>query len=274
MGNKASLPIGDCKCQICKKILRKPYQLSCKCKSNICKEHLNEIFSNNANKTLFKCKNCKTKLNLKKEDFKENSQLDLDLERHKYLGHKEHELALILEAKLDQIEKFVRNVKEVKIGEYSEKIYDHFYLLRNQIDIHRETVLEHVSQEEDREQTKLVIGEIHRLSSNVIEQLDLTENELRKKFMQKVTSYINEVNIDEKRKHFNEMLRDTPFLKAKYMKNLLNEYETKINQIQSELVEIEEKFVANFTYNQFKEFNQEIGSANKGINVFFFQVEI
>ena len=233
MGNKTSLSIGECKCQICKKILRKPYLLSFKCKSNICKEHLSEIFSNNANETLFKCEKCKTKLNLKKEDFKENRQLDLDLERHKYLGHKEQRLASILEAKLDEIDEFVRNVKEVKIGEYSEKIYDHFYLLRNKIDIKRETVLEHVSQEEDREQTTKVIEEINRLSSNLIEQLDLTEIEFSKKFMQKITSFINEVSIDEKRKHFNEKLRDITFLKAKYLENLLNEYETKMNQIKN-----------------------------------------
>jgi hypothetical protein len=87
-------------------------------------------------------------LNLNKEDFKENCQSDLDLERHKHLGHMEQNLASILEAKLDEMDKFVRNVKEVKLGEYSEKIYDHIYLLRNRIDIIRETVLEHVSQEE------------------------------------------------------------------------------------------------------------------------------
>ena len=56
------------------------------------------------------------------------------------------------------------------------------------------------------------------------------------------------------------------------MKNLLNEYETKINQIQSELVEIEEKFVTNLTYNRFKEFNQKIEKAYEGKNVFFYEI--
>jgi hypothetical protein len=248
--------------------------ISCQCKSTISKEHLNEILSNTVNVALFKCKKCKTKLNLKKEDFKRNTQLDLDLELHKYLGHKEQNLASILEAKLDTIDEFVRNVKEVKIGEYSKKIYDHFYLLRNKIDIHRETVLEHVSQEEDREQTTKVIEEINRLSSNLIEQLDLTEIELSKKFMQEITSFINEVNIDEKRKHLYEMYRDTTFFKymTKCMKNLLNEYETKMNQIQSGFAEIEDKFVTNLTFNQFKEFNQGIVRAFEGINFYFYEI--
>jgi hypothetical protein len=49
---------------------------------------LNRIFANNVTETFFECKNCKTKLNLSKEDLKENSQLNRDLGGHNYLSDK------------------------------------------------------------------------------------------------------------------------------------------------------------------------------------------
>ena len=61
MGNSASLSKGDCTCQLCNKILLKPILVPCKCKSNICQEHLNRIFSNSAEMAFFQCKKCKKK---------------------------------------------------------------------------------------------------------------------------------------------------------------------------------------------------------------------
>ena len=257
MGNSASLSKEDCTCQLCNKILLKPILVPCKCKSNICQEHLNSIFANNVTETLFECKKCKTKLNLLKEDLKENSQLDRDLEGHNYLSDKIKKLKSQFEAKLAETEKFVENLNEVKIAEYSQKIYDHFYSLRNEIDIKRETVLEQLYKN-DGEQNGDKIEEINSQSSNLIEQIDLTEKEFRKKFMQEITSFINEIDIDENRKSLYEMLRNTS-LSANDMVNKINECETKMKQMQSELAQIEQIFAARLRANKFK----ETGETNK-----------
>ena len=66
MSNSASLSKEDCTCQLCNKILLNPILVPCKCKSNICQEHLNSLFANNVTETFFECKKCKTKLNLLK----------------------------------------------------------------------------------------------------------------------------------------------------------------------------------------------------------------
>jgi len=264
MGNSASLSIEDCTCQLCKKILLKPILVPCKCKSNICQEHLNRInVSSNVTESLFECEKCKTKLNLLEEDLKENSQLNRDLERHNYLSSKIKKLKSRFEEKLAETEKFVQNLNEVKIAEYSNKIYDHFYSLRNEIDIKRETVLEQLYKD-DGEPNSDKIDEINSQSSHLIEQIDLTENEFRKKFTQEFTSFINEIDIDEKRQSLNEMLRNAS-LSAKDMENKINECETKMKQMQSQFARIEDKFAARLRANKFKEFNQSVvqGETNK-----------
>jgi hypothetical protein len=215
---------------------------------------LKRILANNATETFFECKKCKTKLNLLKEDFKENSQLNRDLEQHNYLSDKIKKLKSQFEEKLAETEKFVENLNEVKMEEYFQKIYDHFYSLRNEIDIKRETVLEQLYKY-DGEPNSDKIEEINRQSSNLIEQIYLTEKEFRKKFMQEITSFINEIDIDEKRKSLNEMLRNSS-LSANDMVNKINECETKMKQMQSELAQIEQIFAARLKANKFKKFNQ------------------
>jgi hypothetical protein len=155
----------------------------------------------------------------------------------------------------------------VKIEEYSQKIYDHFYSLRNAIDIKRETVLEQLYKD-DREPNSDKIEEINSQSSNLIEQIDLTEQEFRKKFMQEITSFINKIDIDEKRQSLYEMLRN-PSLSANDMVNKINECETKMKQMQSEGAQIEQRFAARLRANIFKEFNQsDVPGETKKSNIY------
>jgi hypothetical protein len=65
--------------------------------SNICQEHLNDLFSQNVQEALFECKKCKTKWNLIKADLKENTRLNLKLQRHVYLSKKCHALKLTID---------------------------------------------------------------------------------------------------------------------------------------------------------------------------------
>ena len=92
MDNNAASSLSVYTCQICDKILLKPMLLPCSAcensSSNICQEHLNDLFTQNRQEALFECKKCKTKLNLIKADLKENTHLNLELQRHVYLSKK------------------------------------------------------------------------------------------------------------------------------------------------------------------------------------------
>jgi len=254
-------------CQICNKILHKPFILPCSvCSksggSNICQEHLGEIFPNDAKKeAAFECKKCKTKLNLIKADLKENSQLNLDLQRHVYLSDDKRELILTLDAKLDEIEKYLVNLRDVKVKEYLVKIYDHFYVLRNDVDIKRETVLTKFHQNNNVEE----IEEINELSTNLIQQLDLTENEFRKGLMQEIESNIKgEVNIEEFKRRLNDKLRDIS-LREKDLEVLKIECESKLNQTQGNAIQIDKIFCERLKANKFREYNGvSSGTTKKG----------
>ena len=110
MGNNATSSISVFTCRICYKIVHKPMLFPCSVctsssnKNNICQEHLDVLFKGNAKKVLFECKKCKTNLSLKKTDFKENSQLDLELQHHVYLSHKKLKCKTTIDAKLDELE--------------------------------------------------------------------------------------------------------------------------------------------------------------------------
>jgi hypothetical protein len=179
----------------------------CRNSGNICQEHLNDLFPQNAQEALFECKKCKTKLNLIKADLKENTHLNLELQRHVYLSNKCQALKLTIDAKLDEIEQCLAEVNEVKVIEYKVKICDHFYLLRNEVDIKRETVLENSYGNRTEEKT----DEINRLSANLIEKLDSTEEEFHKNLRNEIERHTNGmINVEEHKRRLNEILRNIP----------------------------------------------------------------
>jgi hypothetical protein len=173
------------------------------------------------------------------------------LERFNYLSDKCKELKLIIETNFEVVEKWALHEGEVKIQEYSEQIGKRFFSLRNEIDLKRETVLE-IIHKADEEPNAEEIKEIHRQSSNLIEQLDLTENEFRRKFMHEIESFVDEINIDEHRQHLCEMLRSI-YLSEKEMENFKKKIEAKIKKIKKDFAQIDRKFVFSLKRNQFKE---------------------
>jgi hypothetical protein len=267
MGNNAASSLSVYTCQICNKILLKPVLLPCSvCRysksSNICQEHLNDLFSQNAqnevlfecqNEVLFECKNCKTKLNLIKADLKENTHLTLELQRHVYLSEKCLDLKLTIDAKLDEIEQCLAEVNEVKLIEYKEKICDHFYSLRNEVDIKRETVLENSYDNRTEEE----IDEINRLSANLIKKLDSTEEEFHKNLRNEIERHANGmINVEEHKRQLNQIIRNIP-LSENDLKEFRTDCETKIKQIKSDLIQIDKRFNARLNENKFHEYNGE-----------------
>ena len=257
MDNNAASSLSVYTCQICDKILLKPMLLPCSaCKSsssNICQEHLNDLFSQNAQEALFECKKCKTKLNLIKADLKENTHLNLELQRHVYLSEKCQALKLTIDVKLNEIEQCLAEVNEVKVIEYKLKICDHFYSLRNEVDIKRETVLENSYGNRTEEET----DEINRLSANLIEKLDSTEEEFHKNLRNEIERHTNGmINVEEHKRRLNEILRNIP-LSENDLNDLKADCETKINQIKSDLIQIDKRFNARLNENKFYEYNGE-----------------
>jgi len=227
---------------------------ACKSSSNICQEHLNDLFSQNAQEALFQCKKCKTKLNLIKNDLKENTHLNLELQRHVYLSKKCQALKLTIDAKLNEIEQCMAEVNEVKVYEYKEKIYDHFYLLRNEVDIKRETVLENSYGSRTEEET----DEINRHSANLIEKLESTEEEFQTNLRNEIEQHTNGmiINVEEHKRKLNQILRNIP-MNENALKDLKTDCETKITQIKSDLIQIDKRFNVRLNANKFYEYSGE-----------------
>jgi len=219
---------------------------------------------NNAKETLFECKKCNKKFNLLRTDLKENSELNLELKRHEYLSYEKRKLKLELDTKLDEIERYLVNLKEVKVQEYSMEVYDYFFALRNEVDIKRETLLEKIHQNENENQNKeKEIEQINLMSSSLIEQIDLTESEFRKNFMNEIEyNIMGVINLQENRRQLNERLRNTSSPEDD-LRDLKKNYETKLNVIQNKPIKFEEKFKKRLKENKFREFN-----GGKGIFVF------
>jgi hypothetical protein len=144
-------------------------------------------------------------------------------------------------------------VNEVKLIEYKLKINDHFYLLRNEVDIKRETVLENSYGNRTEEET----DEINRLSANLIEKLDSTEEEFHKNLRNEIERHTNAmINVEEHKRKLNEILRNIP-LNENDLKELKADCETKIDQIKSDLIQIDKRFNARLNENKFYEYNGE-----------------
>jgi hypothetical protein len=267
MGNNGSILVDKITCQICGKILSEPILIPCKCSSSICKQHLNEIFENEdfslKEETLFECKNCKTNLRLVKSDLKENAELKLALKDHVYKSPSKKKLIFNLKAKLDEIEKYLLDIKEKKLQEYSLQIYDHFYALKNEIDVKRETVLEKHNAEFSEDK----VAEIHRLSVKLIEQIDLAESQFRKNFIDEITSLLDEVNLEKHKQQLEEKTRNIS-IKKREIVEINNDYETLLRQAKSKFTRICLKFETNKKINKFREYLEYSASENGKLTFF------
>jgi hypothetical protein len=156
---------------------------------------------------------------------------------------------MTIDAKLDELDRYLAHLVGVKVIEFREKLSEHFYGLRNKVDIKRERVLEKYYENAKE------FDEINRSSVNLIEQLDSTESEFCKNLMNQIESHIKVVrkNVDENKRQLREMLRNNSSSENDFVK-LKNECETQINQIQSELIKIEKKFNARLNECKFEEF--------------------
>jgi len=128
-------------CSTCLKILNKPVLLPCQC-SSICHEHIDELKRVSIENSLT-CKQCTKTFDLKNATFAENQILNNKIKSMEYLSSRKRQTFAFVQNKLEQIEKILNEYEE-KLNEFTMKIVDHFYNIKNAIDIRRETMLEEI----------------------------------------------------------------------------------------------------------------------------------
>ena len=88
------------------------------------------------------------------------------------------------------------------------KIYEHFYAIKNDIDIKRETLLQKLYKEKEETDDDNDTKVIQRLSANLIEQTEQAEEMFRKNLQNKIKSFFNESD-----KQMNDAFRDPSLTK-------------------------------------------------------------
>lgn len=257
MGNYAFIGNKEFICKECKLILKRPVELSCKCSlSNICMEHfldekLRKIKENVGQEIFYECDKCKTQVKLSLPNVKENNDLKAKIEEYLYLKPKIRKLKLLVDLKLNEMQARLEQINETKIREIQLKISDHFEALRNAIDVKRELVLEETIIN-NRNGQKL--EDIHRLSADFIEKIELNEREFRQNFMRDFESLLNEIQIDHERKRIGNALRCTKLTKHK-LKLIQIEILFKLSNFELKFDEICSKLEMKLKLNHFDEFS-------------------
>jgi len=97
--------------------------------------------------------------------------------------------------------------------------------------------------------------EINRLSANLIEKLDSTEEEFHKNLRNEIERHTNGmINVEEQKRRLNEILRNIP-LSENDLNDLKADCETKIKQIKSDLIKIRKRFNVRLMENKFYEYS-------------------
>ena len=121
-------------CKICDKIFKKPVVIPCGCE-HVCKEHLK------GNIHVLTCQTCHSSFDILSEKFLENSQLETLVNSNRHLCDDERQAKIEIEKKFELLEDLLNEINE-KGSEFNLIRSEHFYNLRNEIDIRRESLIE------------------------------------------------------------------------------------------------------------------------------------
>jgi len=212
-------------CSTCLKILNKPVLLPCQC-SSICHEHIDELIRANIENSLT-CQQCAKIFDLKNATFAENQTLNKKIKSMEYLSSRERQSFAFVQNKLKQMEK-LRNDYEKKLNEFTTVIVDHFFNIKNAIDIRRETVLEEIYNRNNN--VDLEADNLAQESSELIERVERAEETFSRNFNLKVKSAIDEVNLEHERCQIFEFFRNTQF-NNEDLENLENDFNFKYESL-------------------------------------------
>jgi WD40 repeat protein len=218
-------------CLICHKFLKQPVFLPCKCMS-VCKEHLE-----NKNNQAITCQICNMKhLSSKREHFKENSILQFRLEKNSHINGNILKIKTNLEKMLGQM----RNSQSsfhLEIEKIDLFLGDHFFNIRNEIDIKREILkLEIFKAKFNEIKHRLVIKEINRLSEVIMRRIEIREEELKKDFLTKKSNYFD-FDIENEIKELEDFFR-SPTTRIESVKKKSSNLKVKFEKIQNHTQEL------------------------------------
>jgi WD40 repeat protein len=156
-----------CKYENCEKFLEMPICLPCG--EVICKHHVKDQIADSNNKDIFDCNCCYEQHTLPKDGFPINKavfkmiNLNIHLkERHK---HK------LVKKELDELESFIYEYDKTSLTDAENYLYEYFSNIRNQLDLHRETLIKEINEKSDKildelnKYEKECKNNIHQLSS-------------------------------------------------------------------------------------------------------------
>ena len=187
----------DFLCQICQSILKEPLSLPCSstCMTSVCREHLTQ------HTLIITCPKCLVEH--QKRSLKDDSLKRSQIEAGLHLSPEERSL----KNSLDQIVAATRTtIQELhaKMREFVIMQSDHFFNLRNCIDIQRETILKEMYKKSDVSQER----DTQRLSADMIKRIDLAEEAFRAHFATNVkTCLLKAINIDQETHYLEAFLR-------------------------------------------------------------------
>jgi WD40 repeat protein len=247
-------------CTACLKILNKPVLLPCQC-SSICHEHIDELIRVKKENSLT-CQQCYKTFDLKNEKFAENQSLNNKIKSMEYLSSRERQSFAFIQNNLEQMEKFLNDYEE-KLNEFTMVVVDHFYDIKNAIDIRRETLLEEI---QNKNKNVDHYGErLAQESNELIERTEQAEETFLRIFNLKVKSNIDEVNLEHERNRILEFFRNPKLIKED-LENLENDFNFKFDSL-SGILERFDSFQMLLAQNYFKPYVDKRSLGELFINI-------
>ena len=149
---------------------------------------------------------------------------------------------------LNDINFFINKIKENRVGEFLLKIFVHFYLLKNYVDIKRKAILREFAKL-NSEREKHVVKEIYELSDRFLRNIESTKNEFCLNFTQEIQTLSNDINNSIANRSMTE----------KNMDLLRQECESKLANLKQKLLVIDYKLDSKLKLNRFEETNDFLG---------------
>jgi WD40 repeat protein len=194
----------ECKYDNCEKFFELPINLPCG--ETICQHHVTEKIASSDNKDIFECTFCNEQHLIPKDGFALNRALIkiINLNIHLNGNHK------LAKKELDKLESFLNEQSRVNPDARQDAenfLFEYFFTIRNQIDLHREKLIKDIHDASDRILDKL--NEYEKECKNNISQakhlnFDELKNDLLPKFKEELrfpnikTDQLNNILVDIK----------------------------------------------------------------------------
>ena len=242
MDNKNSSNKAAYICSVCQFVLSEPMTgpLTCSCSSiTICRDHLQQLDT-------FKCETCKKVSTILRDAFKEN--VTLKNEMILQLGEVNTQ-RIELELYLKKIAAFMNSANE-RMSPFALAKENHFFNIKNDIDIRRETLLqEAIKRGTDTEE---VFGHVNRSSEFLINQADTSSETFTANLNRKIKEFRDLFNKEKEETNLKQIFTE-PNVKtlSSALSSLLFDFETRFREIETRLDQLCDFFESNLKKNKF-----------------------